>query len=153
MNLLNEKYVFQKRKRILRNPLWTAGSITEKHRGSLASLPPEGVSASNGRWIKDGWIGLDEERERRPARRERRPKRRRPSPAAIELTGAHGMGEPVHKNTRDRYGSKENHEANSPRATSRVEANRGWRAARGGGRRQSAKFGDVSRASQSMKKK
>ena len=39
--------------------LWTAGSITEKRRGSLASLPPEGVSASNGRWIKDGWIGLD----------------------------------------------------------------------------------------------
>ena len=66
---------------------------------------------------------------------------------ATELAGAHGLGELVHQNTRDRYGSKENPEANSPRATSRVEANRGWRAARGGGRWQYAKFGDVSRAS------
>jgi len=72
---------------------------------------------------------------------------------ATELAGAHGLGELVHQITWDRYGSKENHEVNSPRATSRVEANQGWRAARGGGRRQSAKFSDVSRASQSMKKK
>ena len=72
--------------------------------------------------------------------------------AATELAGAHGLGEPVHQITRDRYGSKENHEANSPRATSRVEANRGWRAARGGGRRKSAKFGSDEQAILSEKK-
>ena len=153
MNLLNEKYIFQKRKHILWNTLRTAGLKTEKPKGSLAKLTAEGVRCVLDRWIQSGRIRLDREGEKEPARRGRRPTRRRPSPAAIELTGAHGMGEPVHKNTRDRYGSKENHEANSPRATSRVEANRGWRAARGGGRRQSAKFSDVSRASQSMKKK
>ena len=41
LNLLNEKYVFQKRKRILWNPLWTTGSTSKELRGSLANFPCE----------------------------------------------------------------------------------------------------------------
>ena len=59
LNLLNEKYVFQKRRRILWNPLWTAGSKSKELRGSLANIPREGVSASAGRPIKDDRPRLD----------------------------------------------------------------------------------------------
>ena len=128
------------------------GSKTEKPKGSLAKLTAEGVRCVLGRWIQSGRIRLDWEGEKEPARRGRRPTRRRPSPTATELVGARGLGEPVHQITQDRYGLKENHEANSPRATSRVEANRGWRAARGGGRRKSTKFGSDEQAILSEKK-
>ena len=75
----------RKRIRILGNTLWTTGSITEKRRGSLASLPPEGVSTSNGHWIKDGWIGLD----RREGEKTGSPGKTTKT-AATELAGAHG---------------------------------------------------------------
>jgi len=61
LNLLNEKYVFQKRKRILRNPLWTAGSTSKEPRGSLAKRPPEGVRCDSDRWIQSERTGLDRE--------------------------------------------------------------------------------------------
>jgi len=61
LNLLNEKYVFQKRKRILRNPLWTAGSTSKEPRGSLAKRPTEGVRCDSDRWIQSERTGLDRE--------------------------------------------------------------------------------------------
>ena len=40
MNLLNEKYVFQKRKRILWNSLWTAGSTSKVFQGLFNKITP-----------------------------------------------------------------------------------------------------------------
>ena len=53
MNLLNEKCVFQKRKRILWNTLWTAVSKSKELRDSLANFSHEGVGLcgpSDPRW-------------------------------------------------------------------------------------------------------
>ena len=65
MNLLNEKYIFQKRKCILWNTLWTAGSKSKELRGSLAIIPRERVPATAGHTIQYGRTRLDEGR--RPA--------------------------------------------------------------------------------------
>ena len=62
MNLLNGKYVFQKRKRILWNTLWTAGSKSKELRGSLAIIPRERVPATAGHPIQYGRTRLDEGR-------------------------------------------------------------------------------------------
>jgi len=77
LNLLNEKYVFQKRKRILWNTLWTAGSKSKELRGSLANFPREGVSASTGRLIQDERFGLGPRRRAAAQSPEKKRPRRR----------------------------------------------------------------------------
>ena len=59
MNLLNQKYVFQKRKHRNQKEYRTAGSIIQFARGSLAKRAPERVSAVSGHWIQSGRSRLD----------------------------------------------------------------------------------------------
>jgi hypothetical protein len=49
LNLHKRIYAFSKGKMYFRNTPWTAGSIKEKIRGSLTSLPREGVSSNQRR--------------------------------------------------------------------------------------------------------
>ena len=74
-------------------------------------------------------------------------------PAARNLVGELGSGDSGHPKTRDQYQSKEELAPHSPKRKMESVTGRGRWEARVGRRWQSARFGDVSRASQSMKKK
>ena len=112
LNLLNEKYVFQKRKCILWNPLWTAGSTSKIFRGLFNKITPrKGYRPI--RAVRSKMDGPDQmgasAGPRRSSRRRRHGRKRR------DLAGVTGPGDSGHHLTRNRDQTEAELDASLPR--------------------------------------
>ena len=89
--------------------------------GLFSKMTREGVSASLGRWITDGRIGLDLGGERERWQPEQWRSRRGTMAGGKEVTDARGLGATGHGSTNRGHRGREGVRANSPRPRERPE--------------------------------